>query len=315
MAIDRVIPSSATLTIHDRIARERPGQQPPPFQAAQSPAGPAQATFDPGIPGATPAAVALLEAIEGRPAAMPAALARTLAAEAMLADAVSMQPNQLFMSRQMVWHAQDPSALAASWMAMIRTYGEQRAALAAQSRGRHVPASLFQSDAAPQVLREGRLPQQLISELDAWRFAVYAWGGEKLVLRVVTRNPDEDDGPSHQHARVALRLEIHLPDLGKVVLQMEPAEGGFVLEIGAAQAGAMQYIRALLPEIGAIAARCSVRILRVRLMRQLPAPGLAQPDRMGVALLTAPVFKTMADVAVLLSQPSPAGERFHEPAR
>lgn len=327
MAIDRVIPASAALTIPERVARERPGQpqpvpadlraaQPPSVtaqfaaprseQPAQAQAGASQGAFDVDLPGAVGA---LLEAMEGKPAA-PAALARTLAAQAVLADAVSMQPNQLFMSRQMVWHAPDPSALAASWMAMIQTYGQQRAALAAQARGRNVPASLFQSEGIAPVLREGGVPRQLVSELDAWRFAVYAWGAEKLVLRVVTPDPD-DEGPAQRHPRIALRLEVHLPGLGKVVLQMEPAPGGgVVLEIGAAQAGAMQHMRALLPEIGAIASRCGVRILRVRLMRALPAPGLAQPDRQLLAALTAPLFKAMAEVAVLLSQPQPADDYF-----
>ena len=31
------------------------------------------------------------------------------------------------------------------------------------------------------------LPPHLVAETDAWRFAVYAWGSEKLVLRVVVR--------------------------------------------------------------------------------------------------------------------------------
>jgi hypothetical protein len=309
MAIDRVILSSAALTIPERVARERPGQQPAPAQN-----GAVGEAFEPGVPGAVGA---LLEAMEGNlPAGQgaPAALARTLAAEALLTDALSMQPNQALMARQQVWHTPDPSALAASWMAMIRTYAEQRSALLAQVHGRHVPASVFQSDGAPHVLQGGRMPAQLVSELDAWRFAVYAWGAEKLVLRVVTPDDDDEGAPRPRaRQRVALRLEVHLPRLGKVVLQMEPAQGGVLLEIGAAQAGAMQHMRALLPEIGAIARRCGVHIVRARLMRELPVPGHGQPGRMQVAMLTAPMFKAMAEVAVLLSQPQPADEEFYEP--
>lgn len=309
MAIDRVIPSSAALTIPERVARERPGQQPP----APAQAGTAQAPFHAGVPGAVGA---LLEAMEGRLPAAPAALARTLAAEALLADAASMQPNQLFMARQLTWHAPDPSAMAASWMAMIRTYAEQRNALLAQAHGRHVPASLFLSEGAQHALRDGRLPPQLVSELDAWRFAVYAWGAEKLVLRVVTREDGDDDEASRvptRHAGIALRLEVHLPGLGKVVLQMEPVQGGVVLEVGAAQAAAMAHMRTLLPEIGAIARRCGAHVLRVRLMRELPAPGLRQPGAMQIAMLTPPVFKAMAEVAVLLSRPQREDEAFYQP--
>ncbi|HEX8603000.1 MAG TPA: hypothetical protein VF774_10180, partial [Pseudoduganella sp.] len=170
------------------------------------------------------------------------------------------------------------------------------------------PASVFLSDGAQHVLRDGRLPPQLVSELDAWRFAVYAWGAEKLVLRVVVRDPDDDEAgaaPSRRHPHVALRLEIHLPELGKVVLQMEPVEDGVVLEIGAAQPGAMRHMRSLVPEIGAIARRCGVRILRVRLARELPGTGFHHPNRLQVAMLTPAIFEAMAGVAVLLSQPRP----------
>lgn len=323
MAIDRVTPSSAALTIPERFVRERPGQsqtmQLParpqdgtPFAPPHAVAEPAGFTADPAVAGGVPDFVAALpEAMEGTlPGAsrVPAALAGAMAAEALLAEAASMQPNQLFMSRQLAWHALEPSALATSWMAMVRTYAEGRAALLAQAQGRHVPASVFLSDGARHVLRDGRVPPQLVSELDAWRFAVYAWGAEKLVLRVVVREADDDDegaAPLRRPSHVALRLELYLPGLGKVVLQMVPADGGAVLEIGAAQAGAMQRMRALLPEIGERARRCGVRIVRVRLMRALPDPGTGHPTALQVAMLTPPLFKAMAEVALLLSQPQP----------
>jgi hypothetical protein len=104
-----------------------------------------------------------------------------------------------------------------------------------------------------------------------------------------------------------------LPELGKVVLQMEPAEGGVVLEIAAAQQRAMQHMRGLLHRIGEIATRCGVRILKVRLMRELSAANASQPTRTQIALLTPAIFKTMAEVALLLSQPKPADELFFEP--
>jgi hypothetical protein len=329
MAIDRVTPSSAALTIPERFVRERPGQSqtmqlparpqdgtpfaPPRITADATADATAHAAPDPAVDGGRPGFVAMADGIEGvlpGGSRVPAVLAGALAAEALLAEAASMQPNQLFMSRQLAWHPPEPSAMAASWMAMVRTYAEQRTALLAQAQGRHVPASVFLSDAAQHVLRDGRVPPQLLSELDAWRFAVYAWGAEKLVLRVVVHDPEEDDdedGPAQarRHPRVALRLELHLADLGKVVLEMAPAEDGVMLEIGAAQAGAMRHMRAALPEIGEIARRCGVRILRIRLARELAGPGMRHPTRMQVAMLTPPHFKAMAEVAVLLSQPQP----------
>ncbi|WP_338763671.1 hypothetical protein [Massilia sp. METH4] len=305
MNIDRVVPSTTVMSIPDRVARDRPGGQLPHARLA----APGQQVGSPTAPGGIGA---LLDAMNGDTVA--AAAAGKLALESLL-GATSMQPNQLFMARQVVMHTPEPSAMALSWMAMIRTHAEQRNALLAQAHGRHVPASLFLSGEAPQVLRDGRLPAQLVAELDAWRFAVQGWGAEKLVLRVVTRD-DDADGKAPQprrQARVALRLELHLPQLGKVVLQLEPAAGGVVLEIGAVQADAMAHMRARLPELGAIARRCGVQILRVRLMRELSGAGLGQPGRMQIAMLTPPLFKLMAEWAVLLAQPRRGDEAFYEP--
>ncbi len=317
MAIDRVTPSSSTLTIPERIAREQPGQHVPIPPVARAPDDAPQFALDSGLPAAVGALVDALSGKQSAAAAVPAAaLAAKAAAEALLGEALSMQPNQVFASRQLTWHAPEPSAMAMSWMVMIRTYAEQRTALMQQTQGRHVPASLFLSDQAPNVLRDGRVPPQLVSELEAWRFAVYAWGAEKLVLRVVARDPgdDEDDGqPQRRRPRVALRLEVHLPSLGKVVLQLEPQDAGVLLEIGAAQRGTMQYMRSLLPQIGAMATRCGLRIGRVRLMRELPPADTHQPTPAQIALLTEPLFRTMAEVALLLSQPQPADKLFLEP--
>ncbi|KQZ32755.1 hypothetical protein ASD58_07640 [Duganella sp. Root1480D1] len=223
-------------------------------------------------------------------------------------EALSMQPNQLFPLRQMVWHTPDTNLLAASWQVMVRTYGEQRAALQQQNEGRHVPSSLFMADPPPPVLRDGRPYPGLVSELDAWRFAVYAWGAEKLTLRVVARDPGQEEGPPEQRRRrprVALRLEMNLPDIGKIVVQMEPSELGVVLEIGAASNEAMQQMRELLPRIATIIGQCGLQIVRARLMRELtPVNHLDNdPSRTQVALLTASLFKAMAEVAVFLSQP------------
>lgn len=305
MSIDRVTGLNAALTIPERFARERPGQS----QQQLALAGPASEPYHPVVPGTTGA---MLEAMDEK--LLASALAGKLAAEALLGDAVSMQPNQLFASRQLVAHSPEPSALAASWMAMVRTYAEQRAAQFAQSRGRRVPASLFQSEAVAQVVRDGRLPPSMVSELDAWRFAVYASGAEKLVLRVVVRDAEDDGAASRRRrpARVALRLEVHMPDLGKVVLEIEPVDGGVLLAIGAAQAGAMRRVREMLPPIREIMSHCGVRIVRIRLTHELLTAGSRHPTSMEAAMLTPPMFKAMADLAMLMSQAAAPGEQFVE---
>jgi len=309
MAIDRIAPPLTVLNIPDRVARDQPGRNNVPVVPQGDADG---ATFVPGA--GVPAAVgALLEAMEGQPLlhGAPAALAGKAALDTLLSEP-AMQPNQLFMSRQLTWQPPDPSALAASWLVMVRNYAEQRAALAQQTEGRHLPAGLFLSEQAPAVLREGRVPPHLVAETEAWRFAVYAWGSEKLVLRVVVRDDDDDDSdaPAQRGPRIALRLEVFLPDMGKVVVQMEPMAHGVLLEIGAAQNAAMQHMRTLLPQIAVLANRCGVTIVRARLMRELGAVSANQPTGRQVGALSPAIFHTMAEVAVLLSQPLPPDELF-----
>ena len=309
MAIDRITPSNPALNIHDRQVRENPGQvnaQPVP-PVAQPPGDAPDFALNSGLPAAVGALIEAMEGAQQGQAATKAAAAAGAAAGAALAqETVSMQPNQLFPLRQLVWHNPDTSLLAASWQVMVRTYSEQRAALQRQNEGRHVPASLFMADPPPAVLRDSRPYPGLVSELDAWRFAVYAWGSEKLTLRVVARDPGQE-GPDQRRRRprVAVRLEMNLPDIGKVVVQMEPAEMGVVLEIGAASNEAMQHMRGLLPQVATIIGRCGLQIVRARLMRELSPvnPLDNEPTRTQIALLSTAVFKAMAEVAVFLSQP------------
>jgi hypothetical protein len=309
MAIDRVTPSNPSLSIHDRQVRENPGQanaQPIP-PVAQPPGDAPEFALQGGLPASVGALIDAMEGAQQSQVARSTAAAGATIGALLSQEALSMQPNQLFPLRQMVWHTPDTNLLAASWQVMVRTYSEQRAALQQHNEGRHLPSSLFMADPPPPVLRDGRPYPGLVSELDAWRFAVYAWGAEKLTLRVVARDQGQEEGPDQRRRRprVALRLELNLPDIGKVVVQMEPSELGVVLEIGAASNEAMQQMRELLPRIATIIGQCGLQIVRARLMRELtPVNHLENdPSRTQVALLTADLFKAMAEVAVFLSQP------------
>jgi hypothetical protein len=309
MAIDRVTPSNPSLSIHDRQVRENPGQvnaQPIP-PVAQPPGDAPEFALQGGLPASVGALIDAMEGAQQSQVARSTAAAGATIGALLSQEALSMQPNQLFPLRQMVWHTPDTNLLAASWQVMVRTYSEQRAALQQHNEGRHLPSSLFMADPPPPVLRDGRPYPGLVSELDAWRFAVYAWGAEKLTLRVVARDQGQEKGPDQRRRRprVALRLELNLPDIGKVVVQMEPSELGVVLEIGAASNEAMQQMREVLPRIATIIGQCGLQIVRARLMRELtPVNHLENdPSRTQVALLTADLFKAMAEVAVFLSQP------------
>ncbi|MES2258649.1 MAG: hypothetical protein V4724_09025 [Pseudomonadota bacterium] len=316
MAIDRISPTTASLTIPDRIAREQPGNQLQPIPpVATVPGEEASFTLPPSLPGIG----GLLERAEALAPTQTgmAGLAGTLYAQAANAgEPAAMRMDQLQMSRQLVWQQPDTATMATSWMVMVRTYGEQRAALMEQAAGRHVPSSLFMADPTPAAVRDGRAAPILVNEMEAWRFAVYAWGAEKLVLRVVSRDPGQQDEPRRRRARIAIRLELQLPDLGRVLIQMEPAGDGIVLEIGANQNGTMQYMRDMLPQIAAIVTRSGLTIVRCHLMRELAPvrPEYNNPTRVQTAMLTQSIFKAMAEVAVLLSQPAQPKDLFSESA-
>ncbi|MBA5688804.1 hypothetical protein [Rugamonas apoptosis] len=310
MAFDRIGPTTAPLSVPDRPT---PLPQPQTGPATGGDSG--EFPLAPATPGA---AGLLLEGPEGLP--LPHAGLDTLAAQLAAdtpsaADPAAMHPNQVFLSRQLVWAPPDAANMASSWLVMVHTYAQQRAALQEQANGQHVPSSLFMADHTPAVLREGRGAPPLVTELEPWRFAVYAWGAEQLVLRVVNRDQEGDDEhPRRRGPRIALRLELMLPGVGRVVIQMEPVGGGVVLEVGAQQNSAMRHMRDMLPQLAATISRTGLTIIRCRLTRDIPLAPEHHPERAQMAALTPAVFKAMAEVAVLLSHPLPPDDLYSESA-
>ncbi|MGV7206795.1 flagellar hook-length control protein FliK [Oxalobacteraceae bacterium A2-2] len=293
------------------LERQQPLPGPNTPQPGQAPAGDA-ADFPlaPSAPTTGGIGNVLLDGDDGRPSpAMAAALAAAAAELPEALDGAAMRPNQLF-SRQLVWPAPDSNLMAASWQVMVRAYGEYRSAWLEQGNGRHMPASLFMTDQASAGLRDGRPATPLVTQMEPWRFSVYAWGAEQLVLKVVVRK-DEEERSRRKKARVGLRLELMLPGIGRVIIQMEPAGAGVVLEISAGQASALQHMRELLPRLSATLADCGLSLVRCRLRRDLdPATDYTYPTKLQAASLPQPLFKAMAELAVLLSQPQPANDDY-----
>ncbi|MBV7535110.1 hypothetical protein KW842_04930 [Duganella sp. sic0402] len=313
MAVDRIGAAPRALSVPDRPLAQ-------PGQVTRVPGSEGSLDIDfpvgPLAPGGAngtggPNAVgAILDGPDARqlPPGAAEALASALADVPDGADPAAMRPNQVFLSRQLVWQPPDTNLMAASWQVMIRTYAEQRAAWLEQASGRHLPSSLFMADHTP---RDSRPGMPLVTEMEPWRFAVFAWGAERLVLRVVVKDDEEYERNRRRRSRVALRLELMLPGIGRVVIQMEPASSnGVVMEIGATQTAAMQHMRDLLPQLAAVVSRSGLTILRFRLRRELPAPAgeHSHPTRLHTAALTLALFKAMAEVATLLSQPVLADE-------
>ena len=213
-------------------------------------------------------------------------------------DSSAMQLNQLFFTRQLVWQPPDAAQLAASWRVMVKTYGEQYAALQEHARGQHLPGNLFMAE--PQPATRPSLPL----DTEAWRFAVYGWGGQRLLLRVLPGG-DTDDVPRKRYGKVALRIELLIDDVGRVVIQMEPAQDGVLLELAADDELAVAHLRRLLPEIAACVRQAGLRLLRCRLNRALhgqPVHG-GYPMQAAASALSLPVFQAMAEVALLLTRP------------
>ena len=317
MALDRIGPTSRPVGIPDR----QPTQPGPVARAPGEVPVDADYPVGPVAPNGPGAVGVLMDGPDGLPQAQAQAgleaLAAALADVPNAADPAAMRPNQVFLSRQLVWQPPDTAMMAASWQVMVRTYGEQRAAWLEQASGQHVPSSLFMADHTPAAM-QGRPGLPLVTEMEPWRFAVYAWGAERLVLKVIVKDDDEPErGNRRKRSRVALRLELMLPGVGRVVIQIEPASGnGVVLEVGAAQTSAMQHMREMLPQLASTVSRSGLTILRCRLRRELP-PATGEhsyPTRMHTAALTQAIFKAMAELAVLLSQPMPPDDLFSETA-
>lgn len=223
-------------------------------------------------------------------------------------DSSAMQVNQLFFTRQLVWQPPDAAQLAASWRVMVKTYGEQYAALQEHARGQHLPGNLLMAEQQP--VARSSLPL----DTEAWRFAVYGWGGQRLLLRVLPGG-DEDDAPRKRTGRVALRVELLIEDIGRVVIQMEPASDGVLLGLAADDELALAHLRRMLPEIADCVRQAGLRLVRCRLNRVLHAQPVhaGYPMQAAAAALSQPLFQAMAEVALLLTRP-PA-EAAHDPAQ
>ncbi|WP_317203709.1 hypothetical protein [Janthinobacterium sp.] len=232
-----------------------------------------------------------------------ASLAATLGPDATPHDSSAMQENQLFFSRQLVWQVPNPATLAASWRVMVKTYGEQYAALQEQARGQHVPGNILMAEQNQATLREGARPP-LAMDAEAWRFAVYGWGGQRLMLRVLASDPDEEEtAPKRRRGKVALRLELMLPERGRVLIQMEPVADGILLELAASETDALLHLRRLLPQLAEVIARAGLRVVRCRVNQELHGGRIHSNFPMqAAASLSLPVFRAMAEVALLLTQ-------------
>lgn len=220
------------------------------------------------------------------------------------AEQASMRLDQAAL-RQISWAPPDAAALASSWRALVH----------GQWRGESLQASAALPGAyqprLPGPMRDADPAAGPGAAAERWTFPVYAWGGLQMMLRLVAADPDDERAPRRQPRKLALRLELKLPGLGRVALQVQWVAGGIQLSLAAEEAAALEVLRDLLPEMAAALARGGLRLLRASLdlgLSRLDA--VAVPEAwlpQGPAAAVPPgLFRAAAEVAVLLAGSSQA---------
>lgn len=261
-----------------------------------SPAQPGAHTF-PALQAALPLVAAA--APEGTPNAAAINPATTGSA-ASLAESASMRPDQLFMARQLAWPALDGAALASAWRGMVTTYGLQLAALQQQATAQHMPGTLLmagQFGATPAPPQQPALPWHP----EAWR-CVTQGPARPMTLRVLAGGPDQPPG-RRRRGKAALRVELTLPDGTPACVQLEALPEGVMMELAAPYTSSLEQLRAAMPAINEALLRAGLTLVRTTLRHAL-APARPPADAGAAAMLPAPLFRAMADVALLLAMPA-----------
>jgi hypothetical protein len=236
------------------------------------------------------------------PGSQPSAASAGAASDAMQ-DGAAMRPDQVLMSRQLNWPSQDGGTLASSWRSMVRSYGAQILNRELQARPGQLPtAMILAGQLSGQDLRLLRQADQQNSPIDAWRFTVHAGSPRDQHLRVVEQEQPSQQQQRRRRSRAALRLELVLVDGTVVTVQAEPLADGVRLELCAPDERSLARLRALQPELEAAVVRAGLRVLGWKYRDSLPmGPAhIRLPSADAAAALSLPVFRAMAELALLL---------------
>lgn len=255
----------------------------------------------PAVAAVAPVAFAAAESQLPLPQSQPVAAnsSATTAGDAQ-ADGAAMRPDQVFMSRQLVFPQADARALATTWRSMVGGYASAliERQLRAQG-GALAPGLLLGGQDGRAAARGADAPVQ---PADAWRFTVHAGSAQAQHLEVVRKGADQPPG-RRRRPRAALRLELELPDGSVVAVQVEPVPGGVALELAAASAEALARLRGLQPMLEDAVRRAGLRVLRWSFRGHL-APAEAAHAALAAAdvgeVLTLPVFRAVAELALVL---------------
>jgi len=238
--------------------------------------------------------------------------APTLPAPGTVPDGAAMRPDQVMMARQMTWPSQDGATLAGNWRGMVRNYGAQVANRQQQVLDRQVPAALLQS--AQFGTPDTRLPQPSLAStpFDAWRFTVHAGDARDQYLRVVHSEPEQQHPRQRRRrGRAALRLELVLADGSIATVQAEPVADGIMIEVCAPEMRTLLRLQELQPRMEAAIRESGLRVLGWKYRDTLPDGRVHArlPSLDAVSALSLPVFRAVAELALLLPAPDPERER------
>jgi hypothetical protein len=231
--------------------------------------------------------------------ALPVAPASAVGAEHQ--DGAAMRPDQVFMSRQLVFAQADGRTLAGNWRSMVGNYGATLLARDLRARDGALPPLLLlagQDGRAP-----GRAPDGQLLPADAWRFTVHAGSAQAQHLQVLRKGADGGAPGRRRRPRAALRLDLTLADGTQVAVQVEPVPGGVAIEMAAPDAAALARLRALQPALDAAVERAGLIVMRWSFRTGLLPAGsahatLAAED--AAEVLTLPVFRAVAELALML---------------
>ena len=218
-------------------------------------------------------------------------------------DGAAMRPDQVFMSRQLVF-PHDGRTLAGNWRAMVGNVGATLVERELRARSGAVPAALLVN------VQDGRVPGRPfdahVQPADPWRFTVHAGSAQTQHLQVLRKTADGQAG-RRRRPRAALRLELELADGTHVAVQVEPVPGGVAIEMAAPDAATLARMRALQPAFDAAVQRAGLVVLRWSFLHGVLAGGSAQgPAHASLTaedvadVLTMPVFRAVAEMALLL---------------
>jgi len=215
-------------------------------------------------------------------------------------DGAAMRPDQVFMSRQLVFAQANGRTLAGNWRSMVGNYGATLLERELRARGGALPPTLMLVGQEGRV--PGRLPDGQVLPADAWRFTVHAGSAQAQHLQVLRKGADGASG-RRRRPRAALRLDLTLADGTQVAVQVEPVPGGVAIEMAAPDAAALARLRALQPALDAAVERAGLVVVRWSFRTGILPAGsahatLAAAD--AAEVLTLPVFRAVAELALML---------------